>query len=85
MITDQLLVSLAYFDNVTIEDIAGMDLSADDLRRIAGKCGQWAYETAVPSVRSAYLERANTLTEMADLEGAQVTADMFVQDVHFNE
>ena len=57
-------VTFAYMD-YPINKIIEMDLSEEDLRKIAGMCGKWAFETAKLDVRETYLERAETLSLLA--------------------
>ena len=65
-LNQQEVTSFAYFDGYTIEQIAERGLTAEDLRKVAGQCGKWAYETATPSVRSAYLARAESLIALTE-------------------
>ncbi len=62
------ITSLAYFGGFTIEQLAEKNLGEKNLRKIAGKCAQWAYETATPSIRSEYLERAEAIAALAEAQ-----------------
>ena len=78
-LNQQQVTSLAYFDGESVEDIAARDLSAEDLRKIAGQCGKWGYETATPSVRSQYLARADQLTKLAERAEAPSLAEILAE------
>jgi hypothetical protein len=79
VLSKQEVVSLAYFDGATLEEIAHKGFLADELRMIASQCSQWAYSSAKPSVRTQYLQRANSLVAMAD--GVAKAEDLFAPGI----